>query len=282
MHKTAQGILNTETKSIQPLSKEEQKAYDNAKYCHICKKVWGKHKNHKKVRDHDHYTGKFRGAAHSICNLRYSTQIDVPVIFHNGSNYDFNLLIEEFAKEYKSDINCIPLNTNKYMSFSVPIKKEVIEPSDDNKKAKKRVLTYSLRFIDSAKHMARGLSTLVDNLSELTVCKCSPNDSKDIIAKVKELKGKVYILIKCNTCNFFKKVKANILINRFLSTFKLCKGNLKKFLLSSRKGVYPYEYIDSIDKFNETELPSIDNFKVRFKRNILVIKIMLMQKMYTI
>ena len=117
LRKTLQGILNTEVKSMQPLSKEEQKAYDNAKYCHICKKVWGKHKNHKKVRDHDHYTGKFRGAAHSICNLRYSTQIDAAVIFHNGSNYDFNLLIEEFAKEYKSDINCIPLNTDKYMSF---------------------------------------------------------------------------------------------------------------------------------------------------------------------
>ena len=152
LRKTAQGILNTETKSMQPLSKKEQEAYDNAKYCHICKKVWGKHKNHKKVRDHDHYTGKFRGAAHSICNLRYSTQIDVPVIFHNGSNYDFNLLIEEFAKEYKSDINWIPLNTNKYISFSVPIKKEkigpgdddkVVKPSDDDKndkKAKKRYL----------------------------------------------------------------------------------------------------------------------------------------------
>ena len=228
--------------------------------------MFDKHKNHKKVRDHDHYTGKFRGAAHSICNLRYSTQIDVPVIFHNGSNYDFNLLIEEFAKEYKSDINCIPLNTNKYMSFSVPIKKEVIEPKDDDKKGKKKVLTYSLRFIDSAKHMARGLSTLVDNLSELTVCKCGPNDSKDIITKGKELKGKDYVLIKCNTCNFKKKVKANILINRFPSTFKLCKGNLKKFLLLLRKGVYPYEYMDSIDKFNETELPSIDKFYSKLQK----------------
>ena len=66
LREIAQGILNTETKSMQRLSKEEQKAYDNAKYCHICKNVFGKHKNHKKVRDHDHYTGKFRGAAHSI------------------------------------------------------------------------------------------------------------------------------------------------------------------------------------------------------------------------
>ena len=163
---------------MQPLSKEEQEIYDSSEHCHICKKLFGQAKNHKKVRDHDHYTGKFRGAAHSICNLRYSTQIHIPVFFHNGTNHDFNLLIEEFAKEYKSDINCIPLNTNKYMSFSVPIKKEVIEASDDDKKSKKKILTYSLRFIDSAKHMARGLSTLVDNLSELTICKCALNDTR--------------------------------------------------------------------------------------------------------
>ena len=66
----------------------------------------------------------------------------MPEFFHNGTNYDFNLLIKEFAKEYKSDINCIPLNTNKYMSFSVPIKKEVIksdddDDDDDDKKSKK-------------------------------------------------------------------------------------------------------------------------------------------------
>ena len=89
-------------------------------------------KKHKKVRDHDHYTGKFRGAAHCICNLRYRTQIEMPVFFHNGTNYDFNLLIEELAKEYNSDISCIPLNTNKYMSFSVPIKKEMIKSDDDD------------------------------------------------------------------------------------------------------------------------------------------------------
>ena len=67
--------------------------YEDTKYCHICKKVFGKAKKHRKVRDHDHYTGKFRGAAHSICNLRYSTQKDIPVFFHDGTNYEFNLII---------------------------------------------------------------------------------------------------------------------------------------------------------------------------------------------
>ena len=77
------------------------------------------------------------------------------------------------------------------MSFSVPIKKEVIKSNDDDKKVKKKVLTYSLKFIDSAKHMDRGLSTLIDNLSELVICKCGPNDEKDILTKAKKVKDKL-------------------------------------------------------------------------------------------
>ena len=44
------------------LTEREIYKYENAKYCHICKKVFGEAKKHRKVRDHDHYTGKFRGA----------------------------------------------------------------------------------------------------------------------------------------------------------------------------------------------------------------------------
>ena len=109
-------------KPMEKLNKKQQSDYDKAKYCYICKKVFTKHKNSIKVRDHDHYTGNYRGAAHSICNLRYSTQVDIPVVFHNGSNYDFNLIITELAKEFRSEMRCIPLNTNKYMSFSIPLK----------------------------------------------------------------------------------------------------------------------------------------------------------------
>ena len=86
-------------------------------------KVFGTKKNHIKVCDHDHYTGKYRGPAHLICNLRYSTQIDIPVFFHNDTNYDFNLIITKLAKEFRSEMSCIPLYTNKYMSFSIRIKK---------------------------------------------------------------------------------------------------------------------------------------------------------------
>ena len=59
-----------------------------------------------KVRDHCHFTGKFRGAAHSICNLNYKVPQEIPVKIHNGSTYDYHFLGE---------------NTEKYISFSVPI-----------------------------------------------------------------------------------------------------------------------------------------------------------------
>ena len=97
------------------LTLEERKEYKDATYCHIYKKVFGDKKKHRKVRDHDHYTGKYRGATHSICNLRYSAPKDIPVLFHNGTNYDFNLIITELAEEFRSELQCIPVTTNRYI-----------------------------------------------------------------------------------------------------------------------------------------------------------------------
>ena len=51
-----------------------------------------------KVRDHCHCTGKYRGAAHDICNLRYQIPKEIPVVFHNGSTYDYHFIIKELAE----------------------------------------------------------------------------------------------------------------------------------------------------------------------------------------
>ena len=68
-------IINYEKKYITTLTDEGIKSYEKQKQCHICEKVFFRNKKNKlkhvKVRDHGHYTGKFKGAAHSICNLRY-------------------------------------------------------------------------------------------------------------------------------------------------------------------------------------------------------------------
>ena len=158
----AEDLLNIEKKTY-------VKFAGIAKHCHICKNVFGKTKKHLKVRDHDHYTRKYRGVAQLICNLRYPAQIDIPVFFHNVTDYDFKLIINELAKEFRSEMRCIPLNTNKYISFSIPIRKEIKE---EQKEQKKKVITYNLKFIDSAKHVNSALSTLVNNLSEINKCKC--------------------------------------------------------------------------------------------------------------
>ena len=97
---------------------------------------------------------KIRGAAHSKCNLNYKVPKDIPVIIHNAS-YDTHFIINQLAEEFKVELNCIGENMEKYITFSVPIKKEC----DDNK-----TITYKLSFIDSFRFMPTSLSELVDNL----------------------------------------------------------------------------------------------------------------------
>ena len=120
-----------------PLTDEENKSYEKQEVCHICKKKFcfdenkddddkdEDDENFKKVKDHCHYTETFRGAAHSICNLRQKVPKNIPIVIHNAS-YDTQFIINQLAKEFKGDIDCIGENMEKYIIFSEPIKKNVI------------------------------------------------------------------------------------------------------------------------------------------------------------
>ena len=90
--------------------------------------------NRKKVKDHCHYTGKFRGAVHSKCNLNYKVLKEIPIIIHNTS-CDTHFIINQLVEEFNGKINCIGDNMEKYITFSVPIKKEV--NNNDSKKREK-------------------------------------------------------------------------------------------------------------------------------------------------
>ena len=152
-------IINYEKKDMLPLRKKEEKIYNNQNVCYICKKEFDKSdKKHYKVRDHCHYTGKYRGAAHNICNLRYKIPKEIPIIFHNGSTYDYHFIIKELVKEFEGNVQCLGENTEKYITFSVPMKKRI-----ENKDME---ITYKIKFIDSFRFMATSLSKLVDNLTE--------------------------------------------------------------------------------------------------------------------
>ena len=90
-------IINFKRKTLKLLTNEQQEWYKNAKVYYICKEKFEnkylKDKKHHKVRDHCHYTEEYRGAAHSIYNLKYSVPKKILQFFHNGSNYDYHLII---------------------------------------------------------------------------------------------------------------------------------------------------------------------------------------------
>ena len=113
-----------------------------------------------RVRDHCHLTGKYRGAAHSKCNLKMRTQTFVPVLFHNLEGYDSHLFIKSLGGG-GGEINCIPKTDEKYISFS---KNAVMGTTIDidGKEYEKKL---EIRFLDSLKFTLKGLDGLVKGLA---------------------------------------------------------------------------------------------------------------------
>ena len=75
-------IINYEKKKMIPLTDEKNQSYEKRKVCYICKKGFttdNDNKKYHKVRGHCHYTGKYRGAVHGVCNLRYKTAKEIPI-----------------------------------------------------------------------------------------------------------------------------------------------------------------------------------------------------------
>ena len=193
-----------------------------------------------------HYTGKYRGASHNICNLRYKIPKEIPVVFHNGSTYDYHFIIKELLKEFNGSFDCLGENTEKYITFSVPIKKMI-----ENKNTE---ITHKIKFIDSYRFMAMPLSKLVDNLSEgIYNNKCSDCGSSLDYIKTKNEK----LILECYNCKQrYRKIINKELIKRFKNTYEFCNKDLNKLILLFKKGVYPYKYMDNWQGFNETLLPT--------------------------
>ena len=168
------------------MSEEDGRAFNGASDCHICHKELGDDR----VRDHCHITGKFRAAAHNDCNVNYKLRNRIPVIFHNLRSYDAHLIMQAIGK-VSDNINCIPNNMEKYVSFSMG----------------------SMDFIDSFQFLPTSLEKLVGNLKEPDFKHLSKTFAPD------------------------------------------------KLSLLLRKGVYPYDYVDSPIKLTETQLPPPSAFE---------------------
>ena len=113
--------------------------------------------NHQIFRDHCHYTGKYGGVAHSICNLKFNMPNKIPAVFHNGSIYDYHFIIKELANKFDGQFKCLGVNQKKYNTFFVLIKKIIKIDNDGNESV--TTISYKLKL------MASLLSNLADNLA---------------------------------------------------------------------------------------------------------------------
>ena len=182
--------------------------------------------------------------------MRYKIPKEIPVVFHNGSTYDYHFIIKELVKQFDGNFECLGKHTEKYITFSVPIKEKI--------KNKNIEITYKIKFIDSYRFMSMPLSKLIDNLSEgihdNKFADC--NSCLDYMRSTKNEK----LILKCFNCETYRKKFNKELIKRFASTYEFCNKDHNKFILLLRKGVYPYEYMDNWERFNEMSLPSKESF----------------------
>ena len=213
-----QAHLSLPKKEMIPLSPEEWKKFRESKVCWLCRGKFGE-KRFSKVRDHCHYTGKFRGAAHQSCNLKFQRPKFTPVFFHNLQNYDAHLFVRALGlMDEVLSIKCIPNNDEKYISFSLRFElKRITKWDPKGEEWIEIILKHEIRFLDSFKFTLAGLEGLVKNLSR--------EDLKET--------------------------------NRFFG---------EKIDLVSRKGVYPYEYMDDFEKFKKQSLPKKTSFFSRLKQ----------------
>ena len=105
-------------------------------------------------------------------------------------------------------------------------------------------------------------SDLVDNLSEFNNKDCKTSIERKNIKSECEFIGfkNNRFNCRCKECNGTCTKSINDLIEKFPNTYQFCNGDLNKYVLLLRKGVYPYEYMDSWERFNETSLPSQNDF----------------------
>ena len=187
-------IITYEQKELIKLTEEEYENHKNQKVCYICKKefsAYDEDKNYCKVKHYCYFTCKYQDSCHKICRSKCKSLKEIPIVFHNGSTYDYHFIINELATSFKEygNFECVSENSKKYIKFSVPFKKDL-----KNGKS----IKYKLKFIDSFRFMATSLSNLVNNLSSQLYNNCKNcTDCKNpldyMVLKNKELVFKMII-----------------------------------------------------------------------------------------
>ena len=180
-------IINKHFNKKLKMTIEDENNYQNSQDCWICNEKLDKDK----VRDHCHITGKYRGAAHSQCNLKLKIPKKLPIIFHNLEGYDGHIIFKELNNFDNIDIQVIPKTSEKYMSI---------------------IVNRNIVFLDSNQFYKGKLDNHASHLNN--------EDFKHLLSEFP------------------------------IDKLELLKG----------KDAYPYEWVDSYEKFNYKELPPKECF----------------------
>ena len=183
------------------MTADDWRAFTTAKDCSICHKQFNV--SDVKVKDHDHITGTYRGAAHSRCNLQLRSTYKIPVFFHTFRGYDSHLIVTILSDYPDLECKVIGQGMEKYMSLS---------------------WGEHIVFKDTLQFMSASLETLAANLAK---------SEKDRPTNFK---------------NFFSQFDAALPRDLLL-----------------RKGVYPYDYMDDMARFDEQQLPPREAFNSRLR-----------------
>jgi hypothetical protein len=183
------------------MTEENKVRFQSATECYLCMKKFSALDY--KVRDHDHLSGLYRGAAHRSCNLLLRKQYKIPVFLHNFRGYDCHVIVTALGEHKNKKLNIIGQGMEKYLTLSF----------GDH-----------LTFKDSLQFLSESLETLVESLSK---------SGKEKFTNLRE---------------------------------GFSQESEDTFDLLLRKGVYPYDYINAWERFDEDKLPPIEAFSSRLRQ----------------
>ena len=219
--KYCKNVMKKEFNKPLKMTKEDEE-FQKANECHICNKKYTD--KDIRVRDHCHITGKYRGSTHQECNLKLRVnpeEIKIPVIFHNLRGYDSHFIMQEIGEIVKKHTYTNKKGEKCQMNINaIP---------NNMEKYMAFMLGNHLVFLDSFQFMSSSLDKLVNNITKCGKCEYCNNDEE------------------CSNPNY----------DNLKYTSKMFKDN--KLKLMAKKGVYPYDFMDSFKTFDE-QLPSKEEF----------------------
>jgi hypothetical protein len=244
------------------LTAEEEAEFLAATTCYMCKREFvPTDKNKKACRDHCHTTGAYRGAACNRCNLKCTVKREVDVYFHNGKNYDNHLLMRELHNLADDKFDVIATNSEKYISFSIYHKSDEGAEADDERKqlrSEKRKVNNKLKKLFKVEGELDHES--LEQLEDLQLKQAELEEDLEVLG---DSERSMKIVFK-DSCQFLTASLSDLVKNTPVEDLKNTHSLAAELKISmdllTKKGIYPYSFVNSMDKFEQPTLPTQEEF----------------------